>query len=324
MKSERSSLVSARKRDTEPLPRSKGKDIILSVSSKKNSSKVSVSNTCKENQDDERISSSPVKSVCLSVTTNPSNSSVETSNLTFDKKSNEPTTQTVDSNLTIENDKELSRTAISVHDNQLKAISDHGSTSNGNQNMTKPSKAKRQIISQVKPEAEPKSKRFKMNEHCSKVTQSTSPVNKCDKTIELRRKSRKPANVKQKKVQYQDSKDKKIPHQHVNSEGSNKSMKVSSRNSGNGKMGRVKSNMDESMSIPSSTSESQSNNESKGFVYTTEESLSRQGRNNQVHSAVSQISSVVELDEVIPLQSMKSSRVPDRPIWSSILSQFKT
>ena len=315
VKFERSSLVSARKEETKSIPRSKRQDFYQTILSQKNSDNVSVSNT--ENEVDQIISSSPFKSFRMSVTTNPSNSTLETSHLSFDKNFNEPTVTQVDSNLTIENDKELPRAAmIYVHDNL-------GSTSNRNQNMTKPSKPKRQKNSRTKQEGGPKSKRLKMNEQCSEVTQSTSPVNECDKTSALKKKPSKSANVKQNKVQHQDSIDQKIPHQHVSSEGSNKNMKISSRNSGSRNMGRVKNDLAESMSVPSSTSECQSNSESKGFVYTNEESLNRRVK-DQVHSAGSQISSVVELDEAIPLQSMKSSRLPDMPIWSSILSQFKT
>lgn len=305
VKSERSSFVSARK-ETELISECKGKDTTLSFSSKKNSDKDYVSNT--ENQVDQLISSSPVKSARLSSKPHQSHSNVEASNLSCDKNCNEQTLSKEDSFDAFENDKKLTRIGIPVHDNKIIAISDHVCTSKRNQNMTKPSKLKRPKISQVKHEVGPKSKRFKTHEQCSEVTQSTntSPVYESDKTIALKKNSRNLANVKRRNVNYQDRKDKEI----------------SSGNTSNRKKDGVKQNLAES--TPSSTSESESNSQSKGFVYTIEESLNRQGRNNKVHSASTQIASIMDLDEAIPLQSMKSSRVQDRPIWNSILSQFKT
>ena len=299
-----------KKERTESLPDSTA----LTALSQKNVNKVSVHknsrNVACQNDPD-----SPVKSVrlCHTVEPLPLNSANEASHQQRSVSG---------SDHPVENKGVLLKKATILHGNQPNAINDHESNRNGS--TAKPPKPKRQKQLQVKHKFGPKSKRFKASEQCNEITQSTSPENKPEQKSVLKRKPRKLSSIKQKKGHH--GSQHKIQNQQVNSEELDENLKgcSSSRTPPCGnKKGRVKNKLDNTVCLPSSSTESQCDSETKGFVYTTEKSLKTQVK-NEVHSTGSKISSVMELDEAIPLQSMKSSRMQDKPIWSSILSEFKT
>ena len=277
----------------------------------------------KESQVDQTSTSFPVISVRLSAISNQSYmpSTLETSIPSCDTSKyppNKPAARQFDSNHPIKIDKKLPRTATSAHDNKSNAISDH--------HMTKPLEANRQTVAQAKDKSGPKSKRLKTNEQGNEMCENTSTAKQSDKNSTDKRKPKKRSNVTHEKLQHQDS-----DHQGLMKR-TKENVQIRHKYSGACKRSLTRVKNDSGASRPSSGSESQNGGEKKGgFVYSTSEetdntkSSRRQtiDTDNQVHSAGNQISSVLELDEAIPLQSMKSSRMPDRPIWSSILSQFK-
>ena len=285
----------------------------LTAPSQKSDNNISV-HINSENLVCQNIPDSPVKSVrlCYKEKSMPASIATEASQQQCNK---------TEFDHALENNEVLLRTATSLHENQANMVNHH--ESNTNESITKPSKPKRQKQSPVKHKFGPKSKRFKASEQCNEITHSTRPANE-QKSV-LKRKPKKLSSIKQKKGHH--GSQHKIQNQQVNSEESDENMQGRSKSSDSlpcrRKKGRVKNDLNNSLSLPSSTTESQSDGKAQGFVFTTEKSLKTQVK-NQVHSTGSKISSVMELDEAIPLQSMKSSRMQDKPIWSSILSEFKT